>query len=297
MKNTDKNFLKERTLIDDYLKNNLPTTTKYGQSLLDSMKYSLLSNGKRIRPILFLRVVRAANIDQEKFLSFAGAIEAMHCYTLIHDDLPLIDDDDLRRGKPTNHKLFGDATALLAGDALLSLCFEFAAQPLPIEPKLQLMMIKKLACLGGSKGLVVGQQVDIEAEKMTNQATNSDILEFIHHHKTGALILASIETAAIATKVSAKTSQILNNLAYYLGLHFQITDDILEFISSEDIIGKDTFSDRKNSKLTYPKLYGIDLAKKKSQNCFNKIIKLFNSLPAQYHDLLDIINYMSNRQR
>ncbi|PLS15311.1 farnesyl-diphosphate synthase [Bacillus sp. M6-12] len=231
-------------------------------TLKESMLYSLEAGGKRIRPILVFAVMEAFKKDPAKGVSVAAAIEMVHTYSLIHDDLPSMDDDDLRRGKPTNHKVFGEATAILAGDALLTYSFQ-AITEMDIEevtPQIQLELIKLLSSSAGAEGMVGGQMADIEGE---GKHLALEDLEYIHSNKTGKLLSASIISGAILAGASEEQKKHLLEFSRHLGLAFQIRDDILDIEGSQEKIGKPVGSDTANSKSTYPSLLSMDGAKEK----------------------------------
>ena len=223
--------------------------------LFEAMNYSLLSPGKRLRPVLCLAAARTFGVDEQTVLPAAAAIEMLHAYSLIHDDLPAMDDDDLRRGRPTNHKVYGEATAILAGDGLLTFAFEQLAKPLAVDPARQLRMLHVLARAGGPYGMVGGQQADILGER---QAGSAQQLQFIHAHKTAALIEASVEIGALFAELGEDKLSALRTFGNQIGLAFQIKDDLLDVVGDPEKMGKSTGADEKLDKLTYPRLLGIE---------------------------------------
>lgn len=227
----------------------------------ESMLYSLEAGGKRIRPLLLFATLSAFGENTRKGLQTAAAIEMIHTYSLIHDDLPSMDNDDLRRGKPTNHKVFGDAFAILAGDALLTYSFQLLAET-PDEfadASTKLALIKELSKASGAEGMVGGQVADISGEE--KDLSLSD-LEYIHIHKTGKLLECSVVSGAILAGATEEQIKTLATFAYHLGLAFQIRDDILDLEGVEEIIGKRVGSDEINHKVTYPSLLSLEGAKK-----------------------------------
>lgn len=241
-----------RTLVD---KLDAPPVIK------DAMHYSLGAGGKRIRPLLLFATLDAFGIDPKKGLSAASAIEMIHTYSLIHDDLPSMDDDDLRRGKPTNHKVFGEAVAILAGDALLTYSFEVMGK-IPKEyatSETKLKLVIELAKAAGTEGMVGGQVADMEGEDRT---LTIEELEYIHIHKTGKLLGFSVLAGAMIAEASQNQIENLSAFAHHLGLAFQIQDDILDLEGNQEIIGKPVGSDASNHKSTYPKLLSMEGAKK-----------------------------------
>lgn len=220
-----------------------------------SMQYSLAAGGKRVRPVLALACVELVGGCPQDFVREAVAIELIHTYSLIHDDLPAMDDDDFRRGKPSNHRKFGEATAILAGDALLTLAFEMLAQPLPINKDQQLRMIRETAEAVGWLGMVGGQVLDTLGN---GQANTISYIESIHHLKTGKLLQASARMGAILGGGTEEDISRVSEYASHLGLAFQIQDDILDIVGEKTLLGKPTGSDDKLDKLTYPKILGLD---------------------------------------
>ncbi len=226
--------------------------------LKEAMTYSLKAGGKRIRPLLLFATIAACNEDPKVGLSIAASLEMIHTYSLIHDDLPSMDDDDLRRGMPTNHKVFGEAMAILAGDGLLTYSFQLIAEEDKLSDKEKVTLIKLLAESGGPEGMVGGQVADIEGEK---KQLNIADLEYIHIHKTGKLLSYSILAGAMIGGANDRQLQKLKQFAYHLGLSFQIRDDILDVIGDETLLGKPIGSDSGKEKSTYPALLSLEGAK------------------------------------
>jgi len=228
--------------------------------LKDAMSYSLQAGGKRIRPLLLAATLHAFGKDANLGMPIACAIEMIHTYSLIHDDLPSMDNDDLRRGLPTNHKIYGEATAILAGDGLLTYSFQLIAEDQSISPESKVKLIAELAKAAGPEGMVAGQIADMEAEGAT---LNLDELEYIHKNKTGKLLTISIIAGGILANATMEQLKTLENFAIHLGLAFQIRDDILDIEGEEEVIGKPVGSDSTNDKNTYPSLLTLDGAKEK----------------------------------
>lgn len=228
--------------------------------LKESMLYSLEAGGKRIRPLLLFATIEAFEKDPEIGLHAAAAIEIVHTYSLIHDDLPSMDDDDLRRGKPTNHKVFGEANAVLAGDALLTYSFELLTEAPEefISLKTKLSLIKLLAQSAGAEGMVGGQVADMIGEE---KSLDLEELEYIHIHKTGKILTCSVLSGALIAGVNEEQMQYLRDFSFHLGLAFQIRDDLLDISGNQELIGKPVGSDAENHKSTYPSLLGVDRAK------------------------------------
>lgn len=250
-------YLKQqRDLVEDALDRCLPSVHAAPQRLHEAIRYSVLAPGKRLRPILVLASAEAVGGKPEDVLLTACALECIHAFSLIHDDLPCMDDDDYRRGRLTNHKVYGEAMALLAGDALLTLAFELIAENAAhFAPERVVAALKLVSNATGTWGMVGGQVVDIESE---GKAITPATLDYIHAHKTGALLTASSVVGAMLC--GAEEAQ-LSSLRLYgksIGLAFQIADDILDVVGDEEKIGKPVGSDEGNEKATYPKLFGLE---------------------------------------
>jgi len=248
-----------RTLVDTELDRRIASQSA-SEQLQEAMRYSVLGGGKRIRPALTLAATTALGQNIDVALVPACAIELVHAYSLVHDDLPAMDNDELRRGRPTAHIAFNEATAILAGDALQALAFEWLAQAPGIEAPARLTMIKELARASGHGGMVGGQSIDLESVGKTLSLTQ---LETMHRHKTGALIEASVRIGALtAPGVSERSLTALTSYAKALGLAFQVQDDLLDIEGDTDIIGKPQGSDAARSKPTYPAFLGLAGARK-----------------------------------
>ncbi|EIT87323.1 geranylgeranyl pyrophosphate synthase [Fictibacillus macauensis ZFHKF-1] len=231
---------------------------KIPQSLQESMLYSLQAGGKRLRPILVLAVLEACGKPLEIGLEAACALEVVHTYSLIHDDLPCMDDDDFRRGKPTNHKVFGEATAVLAGDGLLTVSFELIAASPHYTADQKVALLALLAKAAGAEGMVGGQMADMESEDQQLTLTE---LQRVHERKTGKLLEAAVSFGAILGGVSNEAFDHLQRYSYHLGIAFQIQDDILDVQGDSQVMGKQVGSDEHNNKSTYPKLLTLQGAK------------------------------------
>ncbi|WP_442893580.1 polyprenyl synthetase family protein [Bacillus sp. 2205SS5-2] len=228
--------------------------------LKNSMLYSLQAGGKRIRPLLMIATFEAFQTDSKKAIKAACSIEMIHTYSLIHDDLPSMDNDDLRRGKPTNHKVFGEALAILAGDGLLTQSFQLLAEMSEVGDAEKIRLIHYLAKSAGPQGMVGGQVADMEGE---NKSLTLEELMYIHQNKTGRLLAFSVVSAAIISGATDEIIEIFEQFAFHLGLAFQIQDDILDLEGTVDKIGKPVGSDHHNKKSTYPGLLGMTGAKEK----------------------------------
>lgn len=236
-------------------------------TVCEAMRYSLLGGGKRIRGALVLAAASLGESSLDDALLAASAVEMIHAYSLIHDDLPSMDNDDMRRGKPSCHKKFGEATALLAGDGLLTLGFNTLSRI--SEPKKAAKCVEILSSAAGHMGMIYGQELDLEAEEHT--ATEKELF-LIHENKTGALIKASVGMGAAIAELNDEQKDALNTYAENIGLVFQIVDDILDCTSSTEVLGKPVGSDRENSKTTYASLYGIEEAKKRAREYNDKAV-------------------------
>lgn len=258
-----------KDLIEEHLLDFLPEIDHKSITLYEAMKYSLSSGGKRIRPVLMLAACDFAGGDINSALPYACAAEYIHTYSLIHDDLPAMDNDDLRRGMPTSHKVYGDAIAILAGDGLLTSAFEAMNKDMLLYLDTPEMLNRRvrasyeLAKGSGCRGMVAGQVADIEGEG-TN--CSKELLEYIHINKTAALLVSTIRAGAYLGGADAKTLTDLTAYGEQLGLLFQITDDILDACGNEEEMGKKTGVDVVKNKVTYVSLYGIDDAKKMAEN-------------------------------
>lgn len=262
------NFLAELKaragVIDEALERFLPPAQMYPPLIHEAMRYSVFAGGKRLRPVLTMAAAEAAGGEPARALPVACAIELIHTYSLIHDDLPAMDNDDYRRGKPTSHRVYGEAIAVLAGDALLTLAFELLARNEvggPVDPVRRLRVIAEIAHAAGSAGMIGGQVVDI---LLGDKDIRADILEYIHRHKTGAIYRAAVRSGAILAGADEETLRSLTEYAEHLGLAFQIKDDILDIEGDQVKLGKPVGSDQRNKKATYPALFGLAEAKEKA---------------------------------
>ena len=277
MKNQD--YIKYKDFIEDHLLDFLPEIDSKSITVYEAMKYSLTAGGKRVRPSLLLGACEFCGGDIRGAIPYACAIEYIHTYSLIHDDLPAMDDDDLRRGIPTNHKVFGVAIAILAGDGLLSSAFEAMGKDLLMyfddtdSLKRRIRAMHEIAKWSGCRGMVAGQIADIEAE---GKQCSKEMLDYIHLNKTAALIVASVKAGA---HIGGADKQKLEDLAAYaenLGLAFQIADDILDICGNEATLGKKIGVDLGRNKSTYPDLYGLDESKKRLGELTSEAIEILS---------------------
>jgi geranylgeranyl diphosphate synthase type II len=277
--------------VDERLRQLLPNVDAPPSDLHAAMRYSCLAPGKRLRPVLCMAAAEAVGAPPTSVLDAACAIEMVHCFSLIHDDLPAIDDDAMRRGMPSCHAKFGEALAILAGDALFGLAFQtlaFSAQ----EPKLVVRAIQTLTIAAGSDGLVGGEVVDVLSE---GRAVDRDTLAFIHSRKTGSLIAASLEIGAILGGGSSTQSAALRAYGEHVGLAFQITDDMLNETSTPEQLGKSAGSDRQRQKATYPALYGMDGSRKAALEAVEHALRHLNGFASQHALLEQLARYSVER--
>ena len=290
-------YLKDRkALVDAALDEALPGEANYPPVIFQAVRYSLLAGGKRLRPILCLAAAEAAGGDYRAVLPVACALEMIHTYSLIHDDLPAMDDDDLRRGRPTSHKVFGEAVAILAGDALLTEAFAqmSAADRMPrIPPDRILRAVHDIARAAGFWGMVGGQVMDIQSE---TAAADEETLLYIHTRKTGAMIGASVRAGAIL--VGAQTGEIEALAAYgrHVGLAFQIADDILNVEGDRMALGKGTGSDAVRGKLTFPQLMGLDASRIRMVDLIARGLEAIRGFGPNAEPLRAIARYVAERK-
>ncbi len=248
-------YIEEKAgLVNSALDRLLPREEGYHKNLHSAVRYSVFAGGKRVRPVLVLASCEAAGGRPEDALTTACAFECIHTYSLIHDDLPAMDNDDTRRGKPTCHKAFGEATAILAGDALLTVAFKLIADTKGVDCERLLRVVGELAHGAGYAGMIGGQMVDIESE---GREIPFPMLEHIHIHKTGALILAAVRCGGIIAGADERRMKALTQYGEALGLAFQIADDILDIEGTDEELGKPAGSDLRRKKATYPALIGV----------------------------------------
>ncbi len=287
---------KER--VDSALERYLPKKEELTSNLYRAMHHSLFAGGKRIRPILSIASFEAAGGKGERILPFACALEMIHTYSLIHDDLPAIDNDDYRRGKPTCHKVFGEAIAILAGDGLLTEAFRLMTSRPEKDPSLSddalvLDVINEVGQAAGVSGMVGGQVVDVESE---GKAVDLPTLQYIHTHKTGAMILASVRVGA---KLGGATEVHLKALTRYgesLGLAFQIADDVLNVEGQAALMGKSTGSDLDKGKATYPSVLGVEESKVRSKELVEMAVDALKLLGSEADPLREIARFVIARE-
>lgn len=259
--------------------------------LAEAMRYSVLNGGKRLRPILVYLTAELGEAENQSLDILAGAIELIHCYSLIHDDLPSMDDDDLRRGYPTTHKKYDEATAILAGDALQPLAFELISN-ISTSDNSKLSMIRSLARSCGYSGMVGGQIKDIHSHNIED--VNS--LDLMHSEKTGSLIQSSIETSGILSGLELADIKTLTEYGSKIGLAFQIQDDIIDIESPSSISGKDQGSDIEKDKITYPSIVGLDESKDKAQKLASEAKEILQPLNKNTDNLCKLADYIVSRR-
>ena len=279
----ERSYQDYKEIIDAHLLDFIPNIDNKSISLYESMKYSLTAGGKRLRPILLLAACEFAGGDINEAIPYACAVEYIHTYSLIHDDLPAMDNDDLRRGLPTNHKIYGDALAILAGDGLLTTAFEAINKDMmmyfdnPEKMRKRISASFEIAKGAGCKGMVAGQVSDIEAE--TNDCSN-EMLEYIHINKTAALIKSAIKAGLYLGNPSSDMLSQLDKYAENLGLAYQIADDILDVIGNPEELGKETGSDKKKNKTTYTSINGLEAAQDRLEQLTENAVEAI----ADYYD-------------
>lgn len=295
--------------VDQALEQIISNTSNIASELHQAMHYSIFNGGKRVRPLLVYLTGKALNTPAEHLDSPACAVELIHCYSLIHDDMPAMDDDDLRRGKATCHKQFSEATALLAGDALQTLAFEtLACEALACESPARnnssdnylsdaqkLLMIRALSHASGAAGMAGGQAIDLAATGAQNMSLEE--LKVMHEHKTGALIRASVQLGALSViDIEQEKLNALDNYAGNIGLSFQIKDDILDIESDTQTLGKQQGADIELNKVTYPALLGLDGARKMALECHHKALASLEDFDQNADPLRWLSEYIITRQ-
>lgn len=281
--------------IEELLNKYMPQENGYQKTIFEAMNYSLKAGGKRLRPILTLESCKIVGGKEEDAIPFAMAIEMIHTYSLIHDDLPPLDNDDLRRGKPTNHKVYGDAMAILAGDALLNYAFEIMLKSSigKENPEKYLKAINEIAISSGVYGMIGGQVVDIESE---DKKIDIKKLDFIHLNKTAAIIIGCMRAGAIIGDATEEQLENITKYAENIGLSFQIADDILDITGDEAKLGKKVGSDIDNNKSTYPSLIGLEESKKIANDLINEAKYKISKINGNTEFLHDLAEYIVARE-
>jgi len=281
-------------MVDRALDGYLPAEDGDAAEVVDAMRYSLFAGGKRLRPILCMASAEAVRGSAQMVLPVACALEMIHTYSLIHDDLPAMDDDDYRRGKPTNHTVFGEGIAILAGDALLTEAFCLLSGDHPqISPETALSVIHEIAAAAGFQGMVGGQVADLRAE---GEEVDMEQVLYIHTHKTQALITVSIRAGALLAGAGADDLRALSAYGQKMGLAFQIADDILDIESSREVLGKDTGSDEGHGKATYPALVGLEESRKETQQLVEDALSEIGHFDGKADPLRLIARFVAERK-
>lgn len=283
--------------IEEILQEYLPRQRGYQSIIMEAMSYSLLAGGKRLRPMLMLETFRLYNGSSKALRPFMAAIEMIHTYSLVHDDLPAMDNDDYRRGRKTTHVVYGEDMGILAGDALLNYAFETAFKAFVTDPENSLLTGRALTVLGekaGIYGMIGGQVIDV---KETGHSVSKDMLDTIYKLKTSALIEASMMIGAILGGVSEEEVKKVEKIAEYVGKAFQIQDDILDVESTKEVLGKPIRSDEKNDKTTYVTLLGLEGAKKEVEKLSDEAIRLLHQLSGENEYLERLLLWLVHRNR
>lgn len=286
----------QRNLVDQHLPGLFPAEGEAPKTLLEAMRYSLFSSGKRLRPILVLAGAEAIGQEISPLLPVACAMEFIHTYSLIHDDLPAIDNDNLRRGRLTSHKVFGEAIAILAGDALLTHAFQILSSRATggyFSSESVLRLIHEVALASGTSGMVGGQVVDIQSE---GRNVSTDTLNYIHSKKTGALIEISVKAAAVLTGVNDWRYDSLASYGKKIGLAFQIKDDILNVTGDAKLLGKEVGSDQFRRKATYPSILGLEAANRRAEELVEESRKVLERFDERADPLRSIAIYSIQRE-
>ena len=287
-------YLRSRQkLVEQALNGYLPKATAKPATIHKAMRYSLFAGGKRLRPILALAAAEACGGTPEAALPAACAVECIHTYSLIHDDLPCMDDDDLRRGRPTSHKVYGEGIAVLAGDALLTIAFEILAQAQPTTRYKIPALITELATASGSRWLIAGQVMDLEGE---GKKITGEQLRFIHRAKTAALLTTSIRLGAMSANASDGKLQALTEFGQSLGLAFQVIDDILDVTQTTEKLGKTAGKDVQATKATFPALFGLEKSRAEAHKLTDAAHTALEPFGTKAVHLREILDYLLDRE-
>ena len=286
---------RKKDIIDKTLEKLVPPAKTFPPVIHEAMRYSLFAGGKRVRPVLAIAAAEAVGAATADLLPVAGALEIIHTYSLIHDDLPAMDDDDLRRGRPTCHKAYGEAIAILAGDGLLTMAFEVLSDPRrlkSIQARTLVSMIREIAVASGVFGMVGGQVVDIQSE---NKEIDFPTLEYIHTHKTGALIRASVRVGALYAKAGKRQFAALTRYGEMAGLAFQIVDDILDVTGKQEELGKDIGSDLEKGKKTFPSFLGLEESRRRAEEVVGEALDALKGFGRKADPLRELARFIINR--
>jgi geranylgeranyl diphosphate synthase type II len=287
-------YMKEaKEEVDRRLEQLLPEESQEPAIIHRAMRYSVFAGGKRVRPILVLASGESIGGARQTLLQLGAAIEMLHTYSLIHDDLPALDNDDLRRGVPTSHKVFGEAMAVLAGDSLMTRCYQVLVDLAGISDSTRLAILREIATASGTiDGMIGGQVVDIESE---GKEIGPDTLEYIHRSKTGALLASCVRCGALAAGADDVQMKSLSDYGRNIGLAFQIVDDLLDISSSSEELGKTPGKDAKVKKATYPALYGIEASRERAGELTDAAIESVRALGAAAEPLRGIARFILSR--
>ena len=289
-----------KKLVDKHLLDFLPEIDPKSETIYDAMSYSLKAGGKRLRPVLVLAACDFCGGDIKSALPYALAIEYIHTYSLIHDDLPCVDNDDLRRGVPTNHVVFGEAIATLAGDGLLNSAFEAMFKDMLLDfdnekvLKCKVRAASTICKVAGCRGMIAGQVADIEAE---NTVCSKEMLDYIHTNKTGAMIVGAIQAGAHIGNVCERDLRALTEYAENLGLAFQICDDILDVVGTTEELGKNVGHDEETNKSTYPALYGLEKSEERFKELNQKAIDALKDYGEEADFFRFLVKKLENRRK
>lgn len=283
-----------KRLVERQLKQELCDGAPLDQTLEEAMAYSLLAGGKRLRPILLMAAADAVGADGTKFVTTGCAIEMIHTYSLIHDDLPAMDDDDYRRGKLTNHKVYGAGMATLAGDALLTLAFEVMLRQQGVSDAVRLSVVREMSQAAGMDGMVGGQAIDLESE---GKSIPLERLRQMHLGKTGALFRAAIRSGALLAGAKEEQLAALTQYADSFGLAFQITDDILDVTGDEAAIGKPVGSDERNHKSTYVTLFSLERAQQMTDEAVERAVAALATFGGEAEFLRELVRFLRDRKQ
>ena len=288
-----RNYLKEHQIqVETWMQSLVPAQPGPLAQVMESMRYSLFAGGKRLRPILLMAAADAVGSDGQRFLQSACALEMIHTYTLIHDDLPAMDDDDYRRGRLTNHKVFGEGMAILAGDGLLTLAVETLLSQPGVTPDVLVRVTREVAQAAGPSGMVGGQAIDLGSE---GQQPSPEVMKLMHRLKTGALFRASLRAGAMLGGGSDEDVRGLTDYAEQFGLAFQITDDILDVTGTEAALGKPIGSDEKNNKATYVSVYSLPAAQRMAQEAVTDAVAALGRFGDRAWVLRSLAEYLLTR--
>jgi geranylgeranyl diphosphate synthase type II len=289
-------YLKEKKkIIDDCLRRysrSIKDNPDCPPRLAEAMQYALMAGGKRVRPILAIASYEAAGGRSSKIVPVASSIELIHTYSLIHDDLPAMDDDDFRRNKPTTHRVYGEGLAILAGDALLTDAFHMISEA-DVKPELLMKIISELSAAAGPSGMVGGQVADLEYE---GKKADADMINYIHNHKTGALIRASVRIGGLLASTSPAGMKALTEYGEKVGLAFQIMDDILDITGTMEELGKSTGADSARGKNTFPSVFGMDKSYQSAEQLINESINAVKIFNRRAEPLESIARYILKRR-